>query len=88
MAHKTSKQTVFAKWTRGEIGYTNLGSFQTKIFDAYWIADTDNEKRPGKAFPEWLTREMPLRGIGKPKAKTTEAKKKSSIPARKVKAKK
>ncbi len=83
MAHKTSKQTAFGKWTRGEHGFTNLGSFQTKIFDAYWIADSDNEKILEKAFPFWFTKEMPLKGIGKPTVKIFGAKKKTSVSPRK-----
>jgi len=46
--------SLFQKWMRQEHGYTNFGSFQTTILQAYKLADLDNRKRLRIAFPAWF----------------------------------
>lgn len=50
----TIVKTLFEKWHTNEPGYTNLGSFQTRILSAYQIADEPNRKRLQAAFPHWF----------------------------------
>lgn len=47
-------KTLYDKWNAGESGFTNFGSFQTTILQAYRIADSDNRELLQKAFPFWF----------------------------------
>lgn len=47
-------KTFFEKWQDREHGYTNLGSFQTRLFEAYQVADSDNRQRLENAFSYWF----------------------------------
>ena len=55
------KMTPFKAWKEKKPGYTNLGSFQTHLFQAYGVADSGNEKKLSDAFPEWFRDEHELR---------------------------
>lgn len=46
------KKTTFQLWNEGTL--TNLGSFQTLIFQAFRIADHGNMIRLVEAFPDWF----------------------------------
>ena len=51
------EKTLFEMWKEGLIG--NFGSFQTKILEAYKIADGGNMKRLEEAFPNWFLKKFP-----------------------------
>lgn len=55
------KMTPFKAWKEKKPGYTNLGSFQTHLFQAYGVADSGNEKKLADAYPEWFRDEQELR---------------------------
>jgi hypothetical protein len=55
------KMTPFKAWKEKKPGYTNLGSFQTHLFQAYGVADSSNEKRLSDSYPEWFRDEHELR---------------------------
>jgi len=42
----------FKRWKMGEL--TMLGSFQTKLFQAYQIADAENQLKLDTVFPNWF----------------------------------
>lgn len=51
------EKTLFQRWNAGESGFTNFGSFQTTILEAYRIAGADNQKILERAFPFWFQNE-------------------------------
>jgi hypothetical protein len=55
------KMTPFKAWKEKKPGYTNLGSFQTHLFQSYGVADSGNEKKLADAYPEWFRDEQELR---------------------------
>lgn len=46
------KNSLYYFWNAGKVG--NFGSFQTKIFEAYRIADCGNMEILQNAFPRWF----------------------------------
>lgn len=49
--------TLYQMWQERLIG--NFGSFQTKILEAYQIADEGNMRRLEEAFPNWFVKKFP-----------------------------
>lgn len=49
--------TLYEMWRERLIG--NFGSFQTKILEAYQIADLGNMRRLEEAFPNWFVKKFP-----------------------------
>ena len=45
-------KSQFKRWKAGEL--TMLGSFQTKLFQAFQIADSENQLKLSEAFPYWF----------------------------------
>lgn len=43
----------FRKWKAGEMNM--LGSFQTALFHAFQLADSENQEKLSKAFPYWFS---------------------------------
>lgn len=54
---ETTIKTIFEKWRYQEWGFTNLGGFQTALFQAYLAADGDNKLILEKAYPLYFTLE-------------------------------
>lgn len=50
--NKKIERTLFDFWLRGEI--CGFGSFQTRLFEAYKVADSDNTRLLQQAFPNWF----------------------------------
>lgn len=46
------KKTAYELWASKEL--TNLGGFQTKLFEAYQHASGDNQAKLQLAYPEWF----------------------------------
>lgn len=52
--NEDTNRSFYQKWKSGEAGFTNLGGFQTALFQAYQRADSDNSAKLENAFPEWF----------------------------------
>lgn len=47
-------KSLYDKWNEGLAGFTNFGSYQTTILQAYRIADNSNRAILEKAYPWWF----------------------------------
>lgn len=47
-------KSLYDKWNEGLAGFTNFGSYQTTILQAYRIADNSNRAILERAYPWWF----------------------------------
>lgn len=52
-------KSQFKRWKAGEL--TMLGSFQTALFHAFQIADSENQLKLSEAFPYWFLETDPVK---------------------------